>query len=297
MVPQRGQTATASANYLRYFTLTGEVRTRCVALVTRDPALYADLAGVLRERRLPTVSLLPGERIPDRVAVVLTTPAEATKIQHPHVLEVPANPHRESLLAAVAAALLPVDNASELVVGIDPGPRPGYALISGSTCLIQGSLDGPEEVATLGRRLKRWFPDRPLRFRVGSGDRISNARIVNALWELRRPIELVDERGTTIRGHRRPRDPEAARQIASVRGRPIEGPSPIRITDGDVANVQRLSRESSGGDSPPPRPPPSRVLEGALTLNQAVEEGRRRYQRPDSEARRGHGQVYPPPPG
>jgi hypothetical protein len=226
------------------------------------------------------VSLLPGDRIPGRVAVVLTSPAEAPRIQHPRVLGVAPNSDRAALLAAVNEALGGPDEEGELIVGIDPGPRPGYAVISSSTCLVQGSLEGPEESASLGRHLHRRFPERPLRFRVGSGDRISRTRIVNALWGLRRPIELVDEAGTTPRGHRRPRDALAARRIAGTSGRLVEGPSPLILTEGEISNVQRLSRETSGGHYTISRALAARVLEGELTLIEALEEGRRRPSRP-----------------
>lgn len=259
------------------------MRTRYAALITRDAVLYAELAALLRDRRIATISLLPGDRIPDGVALVLTSPEEAPSISHPNVISVPPNLHRESLLAAVAGALGGERPAPELIVGIDPGPRPGYAVLSHSTCLVEGSLSGPEEAADLGRHLHRRFPDRSFRFRVGSGEHNSCARVVNALWELRRPIELVDESGTTPRGHRRPRDALAARRIAATPGRLIDAPAPIRITPGEIANVQRLSRESSGGHFTISRALASRVLEGELTLGQAVEEGRRRYRQPSPE--------------
>ena len=280
-VPHRGQSTTAGKLFAP-FDYSRLVRIRCVALATRDPALYADLAGVLREQRIPSVSLLPGDRIPAHVAIVLTSPAEADSIRHPRVVGVPPDADRTSLVAAVTEAVAAMDPAAELVVGIDPGPRPGYAVLSTSACLIQGSLEAPEQAADLGRHLHRRFPERPLRFRVGSGDPLSRTRIVNALWELHRPIELVDESGTTPRGHRRPRDPVAARRIAGTPGRRVEGPSPLRITDGEITNVQRLSRETSGGHLTISRALASRVLEGQLTLLQAVEEGRRRN-------------VHPPP--
>ena len=241
---------------------------------------------------MPVVSLLPGDRIPERVAVVLTSPAEADRIQHPHVVAVPPNPHRASLIAVIAEALGSEDPRSELIVGIDPGPRPGFAVLSGSSSLVHGSLESPEEVLTLGRHLHHRFPDRSIRFRVGRGDLVSYPRVVNALWELRRPIELVDESGTTPRGHRRPRDPLAARRIATTPGRAVEAPAPIHITPGEIANLQRLSRESSGGHFTISRAVASRVLEGQLSLTQAVEEGRRRYPRSTGDAPDPAGQGY-----
>ncbi|MGI0151659.1 MAG: hypothetical protein ACREC5_06970, partial [Thermoplasmata archaeon] len=203
-----------------------------MALATRDAGLYADLAAVLRESRVPTVSLLPGDRIPSRVAAVLTSRGEAPLIRHPMVLAFGEEWDRASLMAAVTEALGSSDPTSELVVGIDTGPRPGYAVLSGRSCLVRGALDSPEEVGGLGRRLRFRFPGRPLRFRVGAGDPAARARIVRGLWGLGQPIELVDEKGTSPPGRRRPRDAVAAHRIGALSGRPLTSVPPRRITPG-----------------------------------------------------------------
>ncbi|MCI4330412.1 MAG: hypothetical protein L3K19_01000 [Thermoplasmata archaeon] len=252
------------------------MRTRCVALVTRDPALYADLAGLLRERHIPSVSLLPGQRIPGRAAVVLTSPSEVSEIHHPRVVPVADGGDRESLWVAVESALTHTDDRDEMVVGIDPGPRPGYAIVSAGHVLSSGSLANPEEAGELAAHLHRRFPHRPIRFRVGDGDRIARNRILNALALLRRPIELVDEQGTTPRGHRRPRDLAAAREIARSPGRPVRGRQPLTMTRGDIQNLQRLSREGSGGKFTISAFVAAAVLRGEITLGDALADGQRR---------------------
>jgi hypothetical protein len=244
--------------------------------------LYAELAAVLRERRIPSVSILPGDRMPDRVAAVLTSEAEASSISHPLVVAVPPDGDRTGIWAEVASALAAGDASEDLVVGIDPGPRPGYAILEGTRLLGEGIIDSPEDVARLGSHLRRRFPSRSLRFRVGSGDRLARDRIVNALLPLRRPIEVVDEHRTTPRGQRRPRDAIAARAIAGSAGRRVHGRALLTITPGEIANLQRLSREGSGGQFTIPRQLAEGVLRGDLTLTEALAEGSRRYSRPPS---------------
>jgi hypothetical protein len=253
------------------------LRSRCVALVTRDPTLYAELAQVLRERRIPTVSLLPGQRIPAHVAVVLTSESEASSIGHAHVVTAHEDGDRAAFWAAVNNALQPTNAESELVVGIDPGPRPGYAVVSEGVCLAQGTLDSPEATARFGSHLRRRFPGRALRFRVGGGDRASRDRILNALEPLRKPIEIVDEQGTTPRGRRRPRDAVAARAIAEVPGPMFRGLAKLTFTPGEVANLQRLSREGSGGQFTISRSQAGRVLRGEISFGDALAEAERRY--------------------
>jgi hypothetical protein len=248
------------------------VRSRSVAIVTKDPALYGELAGLLRERRLPSVSLLPGERIPSRVAVVLTSPEEAVQIDHPRVLTVAENGDRRALGAAIEHGLEARAPSGEIVVGVDPGPRPGYAILSGGSCLGEGCLDSPESVGPFANHLHHRFPSRHVLFRVGRGDPPARNRIVNALLEHRRSVELVNEAGTTPRGHRRPRDAAAARSIAGASGERVREPFPLTFTAGEIANLQRLSREGSGGRITISRSSAQRVLAGEISLADAVAE-------------------------
>ena len=254
------------------------MRTRCVALITRDALLYAELAAVLRERRIPTLSLLPGERIPDRVAIVLTSPSEAESILHDHVVPVTHDGERTALWAEVVGALAATEPV-DLIVGIDPGPRPGYAVLAEDRPIADGVLDDPEAVGRLSGHLRRRFPSRAIRFRVGSGDRPSRDRILTTLLSLHRVVELVDEQGTTPRGHRRPRDPAAAVAIARTPGRAVRDRPIVTVTPGEIANLQRLSREGSGGRFTIPRALAARVVRGELSLTDAIADTDRHYLR------------------
>jgi hypothetical protein len=249
------------------------VRHRSVALVTRDPALYGELAGLLRERRWPAVSLLPGQRIPEHVAVVLTSAAEARTISHQRVLAVALDGDHRALGAAVEHALESGDAREEIIVGIDPGPRPGYAVWVGSSCLGEGNLDSPEAVTPFASQLHHRFPSRHVLFRVGAGDPPDRNRIVNELLAHHRAIEVVDERRTTPRGHRRPRDAAAARSIARIPGDAVRERIPLTFTPGEISNMQRLSRERSGGRFTIPRSSALRVLRGEVSLSDAVDAG------------------------
>jgi hypothetical protein len=248
------------------------VRHRSVALVTRDPALYHELAGFLRERRWPIVSLLPGDRIPDRVAVVLTSPREVGLISHANVLAVAEDVDRRALEAAVEHALGSGEPVREIIVGIDPGPRPGYAILAGPTVIGEGNLESPEAAGPFANHLRHRFSSCHVLFRVGTGDPLARNRIVNALLAHPRSVELVDEQGTTPRGSRRPRDAAAARTIALTRGLSIRNRLPLTFTSGEVANLQRLSREGSGGRVTISRSSAHRVLRGEITLAEALDE-------------------------
>jgi hypothetical protein len=243
---------------------------RAIGILTDDPALYGELARFLRERQVEVVSLLPGRRVPARVAVLVTSEAEAPTLRFERI--VIARPGRMSeAWAAIQVALGHEETPEELVVGVDPGSRPGYAVMDGAQCIASGIAESPEGVALLLGRLRQTFPATPVRFRVGDGDRVHQVRTVNALLGLRSPVELVDERRTTLRG-RRDNDVLSAMSIACTPGRRVSHRMDLRITTGEVSNLQRLSREHSGGRYTIPRGYASEVLKGRISLNDALRE-------------------------
>lgn len=130
-----------------------------------------------------------------------------------------------------------------------------------------------------GRQLERRFPEATVVYRVGSGDRTARDRILQVLWNLRRPVEMVDESGTTARGHPRPRDPASAERIARSRGQRVREPNSVRVTQGEITNLQRVSREESGGHFTIPKALAVQVLEGRISFSDALREGERRYPR------------------
>jgi hypothetical protein len=217
------------------------------------------------------VSLLPGQRIPDSVAVVLTSPSEAELIDHQRVLTVASDGDYRALGAAVEHALEAGDPRAEIIVGIDPGPRPGYAVWVGSSCLGEGNLESPESVTLFASQIHHRFPSRHVLFRVGAGDPPDRNRIVNELLAHQRAIEVVDEHRTTPRGHRRPRDAAAARSIARIPGDAVRERIPLTFTAGEISNLQRLSRERSGGRFTISRSSAVRVLRGEVSLGEAVD--------------------------
>jgi len=242
---------------------------RAVAVVTRDPKLYGELALTLRDRHIPVLSLFPGEPIPSRVKVVVTSPEECDQVRHRRVI--PAYPgDRAALLAAIEDAYHEGPRGG-ILVGIDPGPRPGFAVVrSDGTCLVQGVIESPEAVVRLYRSLRYFFAEPLLLFRVGNGDAIRRDRILNALLSNHVPVEMVNERRTTPPG-RRQSDLLAAVAIAATPGRRVSHQEPLRITRGDVAHLQSLSRRHSNGRYTISRRLARTVLAGEISLAEALD--------------------------
>lgn len=242
---------------------------KILGLLTADFRLYHDLVSHLKDRDIPFLSLSFQQPVPPEVGVVLTSAEEAEAVDFP--LKVAC----EEVEDAVAQALqLMRGKASfrEVIVGIDPGPRPGVAILGDGELVDTRTAATPEEVLEVVQGARRNHASEQFRVRVGHGDPTNRNRILNALSQAGLQAEIVDERGTTRRDRRRDdaRNIEAAADIAQVRGTQAEAWYEIHPTPGELREIQRQSRLRSGGRLTISKELAVRVARGELTLAEAV---------------------------
>lgn len=246
---------------------------KTIGVYTQDFSLYHDLIQVLKRRKLAYVSLSSLEDIPRRVGVILTSEEELGSIP---LLKAVAVDAYESLDSAVDLALQKLTGKelySRLFIGIDPGERPGIAVVGDDVLLQKTSVDDPRGVVGEVRRIQRVYPAKEVGIRIGHGSVILRNRIINSLIPLEIPIEIVDESRTTMAATQRfERDREAAAAIAMVNGGGrVEARLPLEPTRGAIRNVQRHSRQLTEGRFTISEEVALRVLRGELSLSEAVE--------------------------
>jgi len=242
-----------------------------LAVATEDFRLYHDLVAALRERGLAFRTMAPGARVPPGTGAVLTSPAEAVAVRFSRV--VPCADIDDAIARALQLSR-GRDRWRELVVGVDPGPRPGVAVTGDGEVLDRRTARDPEDVARLVRGAGANFPADRVRVRVGHGDTTNRNRIINALAAEGLVVEIVDERGTTRRT--RTRDLDAAVAIANARGVRAEAPFPVEPTPGELREIQRRSRLGSRGQVTISKHLAHQVAVGRLTIAEAVERHRPR---------------------
>jgi len=248
---------------------------KVLGVLTADFRLYHDVVTALKARDLPFRSLARGDEVPRDVGAILTSPAEAPGIRFGAVVAV------EDVQDAIAKGLQIVRGRREwreLVIGVDPGAEPGVALIGDGEVIDTRVARSPEAVADLVRTALLAFPAERVRLRVGHGDRTNRNRIINALAPLGLPVEIVDEKGTTPRVPSPTPDMDAAVEIARGRGVRAARYYAVEPTPGEVREIQRQSRLSSGGRVTISKDLARRVAKGELTLGDAIEKHRRTAQ-------------------
>jgi hypothetical protein len=237
---------------------------KVVAVVTEDFRFFYGAVRSLKERGQPFISLGFGDPLPLNVELVLTTEGERRRVKGRRVI---ASRDPERAVRA-ALALLHGGTYDRLVVGVDPGPKPGMAFLGDGQVLHSDIVLSPEEVGPAVQDFLSMVSAHEMVVRVGHGDPTNRDRVVNSLWSITRNIEVVDETSTTPRTGRP--DADAAIAIAQGRGKRLPSRPQVEPTPGEVRDIQRLSRIESRGAVTISTSLAREVATGALSLQDAV---------------------------
>ncbi|WP_158056061.1 RuvC family protein [Halorussus halophilus] len=240
-----------------------------VVVATADFEVYHGVVNELRDRGVTFTTVEPGEELPESATVLVRSADDGDEFETdlPTVVADPENPRR-----AVEEALVTLRGGEgQLVVGIDPGTRPGVAVLSGET--IVAAFHVPlGDVAEVVREEVTDAAD-PL-VRIGDGARLQGAKLIRELEDV--PVELVDETGTTPylgTGARGMGDVLAAVNIAQLEGERVEDRD-IEPTAGELQVIKNRSREQSEENREIDEELARRVAYGELTLEEAMDEHR-----------------------
>lgn len=237
-----------------------------LVVATTDFEAYHGLVSELRDRGVTFTTIEPEGPLPEEASVLVTTAADdLSDLDLAEVSVVLADP--SDARAAVDRALAHHrDGEGRTVVGIDPGTKPGIAVLVDGQVLAAFQVPLAEAAAVVDREVADAVD--PV-VRIGDGARTIGARLVDELEGVR--IELVDETGTTPHlgtGARGMGDVLAAVNIARLEGEVTETVD-IEPTAGEVRVVQNRSRERTGTETLP-RTLARDVARGELTLDEAI---------------------------
>jgi hypothetical protein len=237
-----------------------------IVVATADFELYHEVVDRLRERGVSFTTVEPGAELPDRAAVVVTAPTDdAGDLGGVERVTATADDARRAVDEALA---LLRGEEGRTVVGVDPGTRPGIAVLSGETVVAAFQVPLSEAVDVVEREVADAVD--PL-VRIGDGARLQGARLVNDLDAA--TVELVDETGTTPylgTGARGMGDVLAAVNIARLEGERIDSRE-IDPTAGELQRIKDRSRRVSRDDRTIDDALARRVAAGDLTVEEALE--------------------------
>jgi len=241
-----------------------------IVVATGDFEVYHEVVGALRDRGATFTTVEPGDPLPDDASVLVTTAGESLEVPPDlPVVEAEAGDPRRAVEAVLAHRRGGDDGRT--VVGVDPGERPGIAVLAGEE--VVGAFQVP--AAEAAETVRREVADAPTPVvRVGDGARLASARIVDALEDVR--VELVDETGTTPylgQGARGMGDVLAAVNIARREGE-VVAEREVEPTAGELRAIKERSRRVSDGDRTISAALARAVAVGELTMAEALERHR-----------------------
>jgi len=119
-----------------------------VAVATVQGKTYYYIVNALREHGISFFSLIPGEHIPSRAKLVITTEEEKSLVAYPKVIVFHGESDLDTLILDVKKALLGKEAYEKIVVGIDPGEAIGFAVIADGKVIEESNCYTNREVTT-----------------------------------------------------------------------------------------------------------------------------------------------------
>ncbi|XVH32348.1 hypothetical protein ACNS7O_03965 [Haloferacaceae archaeon DSL9] len=242
-----------------------------IVVATENFRLYHEAVSALRERGVSFTTIEPADDPPDRAQVVITTREDEFDAGGRSDLEL-VFADSEQIRPAIETALnILRDGDGRTIVGIDPGVRPGVAVLVGGSVVAAFQVPLADAVDLIETELADATD--PL-VRIGDGARLQGAQLINDLEGV--PIELVDETGTTPylgAGARGMGDVLAAVNIAHMAGEPIDTRE-IAPTAGELQRIKDESRQRAPDNRSIDEDLARRVATGDLTVDEALSEHR-----------------------
>ena len=239
-----------------------------IVVATADFELYHEVVTTLRDRDVDFTTVEPGEELPDRTSVVVT--GEDDRVSVPEGAEVVRASAGEPRRAIEAMLALTRGGGGQTVVGVDPGERPGIAVLVEGVVVATFHVPAEQAAAVVNDEIADAVE--PL-VRIGDGARLVGARIID---DLDAPVELVDETGTTPylgAGARGMGDVLAAVNIARIEGERVDERD-IEPTAGELQRIKDRSRERSETNRAIDETFARKVAGGELTIDEALAEHR-----------------------
>ncbi len=247
---------------------------KLAAIMTEDFRLMHGLMREMSRLGLRYTVLAPGEYVPPYVGLVITSEKEVEGIDFERKIGV-QNPE---LGAAEAMVYLSgTETCERMFIGIDPGKRPGLAVICDGSIVEKVQARNPEDCRRIASEVLGLRRCENAVIRIGDGDLTNRNRIIAAMMGLGVSLELVDEKNTTR--FTKNSDIEAAIRIAFTAGKEIEGTYEIKPSDGEIRDIQRRSRIESRGALTIGKELADRVARGNMTMERAIDEQRRRNEK------------------
>jgi hypothetical protein len=247
---------------------------KTIGIFTKNFRLYHDLVSNLKKRNISYVSLSSLKHTPNKIGVIITSNQEIHDIKSSKVIAADAYDSIDSAVDKAMHMLIGKELYSKIYIGVDPGDKPGIAIVGDNILLKKIQVRSPEIVIQKIKGYIDEYPAMEYLIRIGHGSIITRNRIINSLIPLKISIEIVDESKTSSSQQQIKRDlkdGEAAAAIALLKGGKVQRRLPLKPTRGDIKRIQEKSREITEGRLSISEKSALEVLKGKISLSEAID--------------------------
>ncbi len=184
-----------------------------IGVFTSDFKFYHDIIHLLREWKLPFVSIESIDSVPDYVSVVLSSSKDEIELEHQVKADNPKQALRMSL-----SRLLMKEAFESLVIGIDPGPYPGLAVLADNVLTEAFECASTDIIGDEVSAIISSYNYIDLEIKIGNGDAPNRDCIIKNLNAIGLSLRIVDEKNTSF-PHKIHDNALSAARIAQVEDR------------------------------------------------------------------------------
>ncbi len=131
---------------------------KTLGVYTKDFSLYHDIIKGLKKRNVAYVSFSSPEDIPRRIGVILTSQKELHRIALSKTVAADSYDSIDYAIDLAVQKLTGKELYSKIFIGIDPGERPGIAIVGDDILLQKMQVDSPEKVVVEIKRFLNVLP-------------------------------------------------------------------------------------------------------------------------------------------
>lgn len=237
-----------------------------IVVATDDFELYHDLVDKLKSQEADFTTAKPGDSLPDSATVLLCSPEDPVP-DDSQLQVIRATP--DGIQAAVEKALtVGRSDDAQRVIGVDPGDKPGIAVVVGNTVVAVFQVPASNAPDVIHEEAANHDD---VVVRVGDGARIKGAQIIDSLDD-DLSVELVDETRTTPvlgAGASGTGDIIAAINIAGRPGDTIDARD-VDPTTGELQEIKQESRQKSPENREISTQLAKAVANGEMSLQEAL---------------------------
>ncbi len=164
-----------------------------IGIFTLDFKFYHDVIKHLKIWNLPFTSIESPSNVPGDVSVILSSVND----DHSFPNQIKANDPTSGIRMALPR-LMDKTHFTRITIGIDPGPRPGIAVIADGVLLEAYECTTTRRVRSEVISISRSYSYREIQVKIGDGDAPNRNDITSSIRNLGISITVIDEKNTSM---------------------------------------------------------------------------------------------------